>query len=177
MNLLQAIKRLSYTTSNGHKANDKDVDALNSLIEWINREKEYRISTQWHFAKVTVWMYINLLIYHKGDNQKCEREIQEVLEKPIKHWYNHFTKEMNRHEFNRSCEFLGMQDDYYDDIDNGVLDIEKIQSQYQNTKEVLSSIENQELLLKSLSAWENKEIYNKLNHFLSELLNKYSDKP
>lgn len=176
MNLIQAIKRLSFTTSNGNKANDSDVDALNVIIQWINREKEERLNYNWHFAKITVYMYINLLIYHKGNKQICEREIQEVLEKPIEYWYNFFREELNRNEFNTSCEFLGIEDYYYDDLEKGILNLEKIRQQHKDKKEILSSKENQELLIKSLNAWSDKEVYNNLNHFLTELLNKYADK-
>ena len=37
---MKAINRLAYTISNGNKPNATDVEALNQLIEYINKEKQ-----------------------------------------------------------------------------------------------------------------------------------------
>lgn len=112
MNLIDAIKRLSYTTANGYKSNQKDVDALNIVIEWINREKEKKVNYNTYFGKLVISYYIDLIQHYDWDNLMTEKVIQEMLDKPIKEYYERFKNVMNTKAYIDTANILGI------DLDN-----------------------------------------------------------
>jgi len=175
--LLKNIQRLSWRFSGGKsfEPNANDISALNEIITWINREKEERIKHNRHFAKIIVYCYINELNFYK-DNAFSERKIQEVLSKPLEYWYDKFSKEMNRKEFNDTVALLGIEDQWEKNKNEaGVFDIEMVRKDAKSNLDLIK--ENEEKLIKSLNgAWGIEEITSKLNFFITELLNEHGDK-
>lgn len=175
MNLLQAIKRLSYTVGNSNKCNDTDIDALNVIIEWVNKEKEESVNANRYFGKIVISYYIELLHYHRWDNFIVEKVIQEILEQPIDNWVFKFKQNMNTKAWLDSAATVGIIDDYEEMINNNGITDERKKQIMDNNKKVMR--ENKDLLIKSINPWTDDEIKSKINHFISELLNKYGNLP
>lgn len=179
MNLLKAMNRLSYTVSNGHKCNDTDVDALNFVIDWVNKEKEERLCRNHHFAKLAMYIYNHLLIHYKGDNKFAEKEIMHILEVPLEHHYQRFKSLMDMYSLNGFFDAIGAQCSFWEMLEPGnKLDADKVREEYKHNKEIFKSPENHALFLEHLETnmYEMQEVHEKLNHFLSEILHRYEDK-
>lgn len=171
MNLLKAINRLTYTVSNGNKCNDTDITALNSVIDWINRQKEERIFHNHHFAKLAMFIYNEFLVNYKGDNKICERELCRILEIPLQHHYEKFQMLMNMYSDIYFFETIGTKPTWQ----LGQTLEETLENVKYNRK--LFS-ESDELFKEHLSInnYQMEDIHPMLNHVLTELLNKYENK-
>lgn len=174
MNLLKAMNRLTYTVSNGHKCNDADVDALNFVIDWINKEKEDRLNKNHHFAKLAMFVYNEFLVHYKGDNKICEKEIQQILKSPLEHFYSVFKSHMDHYSMEIFFESIGTKPAWFQE---GI----KVQDIIDNSKynnELFKDKEIQQLAVEHFKTnmYSDQEVHEKLNHFLSEILHGYEDK-
>ena len=75
---MKAINRLAYTISNGNKPNATDVEALNQLIEYINKEKQRELNNNILFAKLYVNTFKNDLIKNKGDYKNTVQSLKST---------------------------------------------------------------------------------------------------
>ena len=64
---MRALNRLAYTISNGNKPNASDVEALNQLIDYVNKEKQRELNNNRLFAKLYVNVFKNDLIDNNGN--------------------------------------------------------------------------------------------------------------
>jgi hypothetical protein len=178
MNLIQAIKRLSFTTSNGNRSNGGDVDALNVIIQWINKEKEKRINENRYFGKLVIYTLMRELD-HFEDINLAERKINDILERPLEYWYDRLRLNFVSRELSLTYNILGIENiaeiwdkhkgkDNYFDMDMIRYDIHE--------REILIK-NNKEEIIKSLLTWPQSEINAKMNIFITELLNEHGNKP
>lgn len=178
MNLIQAIKRLSFTTSNGNKANDSDVDALNVIIQWINNEKEKRINENRYFGKMVIYTYLRELD-HFQDSNLAERKIHDILERPLEYWYDRIRLNFIMRELEITYGVLGFENtaEIWDKHkgNNSYFNMDSIRTDVLESNEVLKK--NKDELIKSLLTWPQKEINAKMNLFITELLNEHGNKP
>jgi len=170
MNIEKSMNRLAYTIAKGNKPNQTDVAAFNDIVEWINLAKEERLSRNHHFSKIAVIYYCDLLQRYSWDKFLAEKEIQQLLEQPLKDHYERFRTLMNIKEWYDAASIFGLNMEH---VLNGKTpkEIEAIKN---TDRQIIK--ENQKELLKSLNPWGEKEITNKLNDFLSELLIRYENK-
>ena len=75
---MKAINRLAYTISNGNKPNATDVEALNQLIGYINKEKQRELNNNILFAKLYVNTFKNDLIKNKGDYKNTVQSLKST---------------------------------------------------------------------------------------------------
>lgn len=175
MNLQKALNRLSYTIGNQNKCNKTDVDAFNVLIDWINdQDLKQRLHYNHHFCKMVMFIYNDLLIHYKGDNEVVEKEIQKALEEPLHLFYERFKIIMDTFSLNKFFEHVGAKDNNF----KGTHTLEKLRVEYKERVDIFSKPETAELFKEHLSMgmYSQEEISNKLNTFLSLLLNKYENK-
>lgn len=179
MSLYSDIQRLSWRFSSGKAftPNEGDVEALNGIIDWVNRQKEESLSQNRYFAKIVVSYYIELLTYYNWDNYAAEKALQEILERPLEEWYVKFQMHMNTKSWVDSSDVLGIVDEWEAARpENGKRrDWKKHHEIKENNRKIL--LENSSEFLKSINPWKIEEITGKLNHFISELLNIYGSKP
>ena len=75
---MKAINRLAYTISNGNKPNATDVEALNELIDYVNKEKVRELNNNMLFAKLYVNAFKNDLIKNKGDYKNTVQSLKST---------------------------------------------------------------------------------------------------
>lgn len=177
MDLIKNIQRIAwrFSAKKPFTPNDSDVEAMNSIITWINKEKETRVNENRYFAKILVYCYIQELNFYKNNNS-AEKKINEILEKPLEYWYSEFRKQMNRMNFNQMVEMVGLKSEWEKaDNDHGLFGLDQIQVKSPN-QELIKN--NEADLVKVLKGnWDQEKINSKLNFFISELLNEYANRP
>lgn len=178
MSLIKNIQRLSWRFSSGKsfEPNDNDINALNDIIDWINKEKEQRINDNRYFAKIVIYCYINELRFYK-DNRLSENKIQEILDKPLPYWYEEYQKEINRKELNETIEILNINDPWETFKSNdGSIDVKKIEEATKANNDLIKTHQNE--IIKAFNGfWELEDVTGKLNYFISELLTIHGNKP
>lgn len=179
MNILKDIGRLSWRfgTKKAFLPNQEDINALNSIITWVNREKEQRINENRYFGKLAIYCLMRE-IEHFKDTKMAERKLHNILELPLEYWYDRFRLLRVMRDFNETKEMLNIQDvveiwDKHKGPD-GYLDMEAMRKDAAENKKLMA--EHQDVLLQSLTRWEQSEINGALNYFISELLNEHGNK-
>ena len=75
-------ERIKWRISNGGwKANQTDLDALNGIIEYANKEEERNFMSNQHFAKMYIYIYGEFLRYYDCTvyESQPEKAIQHIL--------------------------------------------------------------------------------------------------
>lgn len=177
MTIIQAIKRLSFTTANSNKCNDGDVDALNVIIEWVNKEKETRINENRYFGKMIIYTYLRELD-HFQDSNLAERKIHDILERPLEYWYDRVRLNFIMRELEITYGVLGFENiaEIWDNhkSNNGYFNMDAIRTDVLESNDILKK--NKEEVIKSLLTWPQQEINAKMNLFITELLNEHGNK-
>lgn len=179
MNLQKAFQRLEWRFSKGKfEPNQNDVDALQFIADWINREKEERINQNRYFGKIVIYCLLREIDYFR-DIHFAEKKLHDILSRPLEYWYDRVRLSFLIKEFEEAKEVLGIEEfvDIWDKHkdEKGYFDRTKIDPQIEANINLLK--ENKGLLEKSLDSFNQKEINAKLNHFITELLNEYGNKP
>jgi hypothetical protein len=82
MKIQDAIKRLSYTISEGNKPNDTDKIALNKLIRDHNQNAKESVEHHLLFAKMYAVMLKTNTEFH-GDVQAANKDLNKILRDPL----------------------------------------------------------------------------------------------
>lgn len=177
MTIEKAIQRIFWRFGNGKfEPNQNDIDAITEITHWINREKEKRANENRYFGKMVAWAYLNLLRCHYGGKSKAEREIQEILEKPLEHHYEMIRSEIESIELRMAFDAIGLINAFdCEKREDGFRYLEDIRKQHMNNTDIAKS--NQHLLLPALEPLEFSKVSRRMNFFISELLNRYGNKP
>ena len=75
---MKAISRLAYTIGSGNKPNATDIEALNELIEYVNKEKQRELNNNRLFAKLYVNVFKNDLIKNNGNYQATVNSLKST---------------------------------------------------------------------------------------------------
>lgn len=179
MNLQKSVQRLVWRFGNGQfTPNQNDADALQFIIDWIKREKEERINENRYFGKIVVYCLLRELDYF-GDVNLAERKIHDILQRSTEYWYDRVRLILLLKEFEDSKTVLGIKEfvELWDNAkdESGKVDRFKLDPQIEANLELLKA--SSAPLKKSLESWKQEEVNKKLNHFITELLNEYGNKP
>lgn len=163
----KAMNRLFWRFGNGQfKPNQADIDSLKFMAEWINREKEKELQQNTIFAKLYVYNFIREIEFYK-DIKFAQKNIHEILLKPLKDIYNSFHKYLNGYENNKYLKSIGIKD-----IHPVLMKDEEID------REKLIIEDNQEEVIKYLfGIWDKEKVDQSLNNQISEAINRYKNLP
>ena len=92
---MKAINRLAYTISNGNKPNTSDVEALNQLIDYVNKEKERELNNNRLFAKLYVNVFKNDLIKNNGNYKATVDSLKSTCRIGLDEQLNGLVREAN----------------------------------------------------------------------------------
>lgn len=92
---MKAINRLAYTISNGHKPNASDVEALNQLIDYVNKEKQRELNNNRLFAKLYVNVFKNDLIKNNGNYKATVDSLKSTCRIDLDEQLNGLVREAN----------------------------------------------------------------------------------
>jgi len=86
MNINKALEHLAWKFQNVWKPTDKDVQAFNSIIDFVEFQQSLNMSENEQLAKL--WIH-QLMLLNDTEMYSAERAIQvidEILDKPVYEW-------------------------------------------------------------------------------------------
>ena len=176
--LLKSIQKLSWRFS-ANKAflpTQDDISSLNEIISWINREKEERAATNQHFGKIVSWAYLNLLRNYNGDKALAEKEIVAIFEMPLVHHYEMIRMQMDAFKDRDAFDVLGITDAFQvNKREDGYRYLDDIRVKHTDNKNLTK--EHIDILTEAVKPLEFKYVADNMQFFVTELLNRYADKP
>jgi len=90
------IERLKYTITQGNKPNENDIKALNSVIGYVNLEKDRTISKNILLSKLIINVLKNDIIKSKGNYQLSIKTLKSILRISLEAHYEAFKDEINQ---------------------------------------------------------------------------------
>jgi putative lipase involved disintegration of autophagic bodies len=95
MTLKESMDRLIWRFSKGQfTPNKNDIEALKNIAEWINRQKEQDLKSNYLLAKVYTYALNNELIFYKN-LEFSNKKLQEVCKQPLETHLNTFLSTLN----------------------------------------------------------------------------------
>lgn len=176
MNIEKSINRISWRFKNKNVKineskiiiNQQDIDAVNFLIDWVNRQKKDELQHNLLFAKIYCYALCHELEFYK-DIKFANKKLQEQLKLPIEQHYENVMESLNRNELNLFMKSLGLETDLG----------KRIFSTIEEKELEKSIIKNNENQIKEyvLGKWDFKAICKALNNQITECINMYKKIP
>jgi hypothetical protein len=165
MNIEKAMQRIIWRLSNGtYTPNQNDVEAVTFLAEWINREKEKTIKENYIFAKLYVNQFIQEIEFYR-DIKFAQRNLNEMLQKPIISFYENFHDRLNFLELMKYSKKIGLNEKH-----PAFLNIEEIDADRQILKE------NEKTYIEYANGiWNYQTVEKSLNNQITEAINRYKN--
>jgi len=109
MKIQDAISRLSYTISKGHKPNETDKIALNKVIHDLNANATATLNEHFLFAKLYA-LVLTDLIKHYQDVDFANTQINKELSRPIGYHLEMLRLQLNQMEMGNFWKSYGIVD-------------------------------------------------------------------
>ncbi len=123
------LERLKYTISKGNKPNATDIQALNEIIIYVNKEKERQIKHHYLFSKLFINVFKGYIIHFKGNYQEAVKWTKMILRIDFNTTIDRFTDEMNHIRLEQQIE-----------MNKNIEDIDFIKWNSKQTKERLTEL-------------------------------------
>ena len=106
----KAIDRIVWRTSNGWKANENDVEAINFLIDYVNRTTKENVKNNSLIAKLYILAYSEQLKKYNATvfDKIPEKELLRNLDRPIEFFIEDFKNDLNTSELYTKLNDLGI---------------------------------------------------------------------
>lgn len=162
MSLENSIKHLHWKCSQAN-ASIKDRQAIDEVIEWINREKKKTIQQNQLFAKLYICHFGELMIHFK-DISFAQKELHKLLSESTINHVEWFRKKFNLIHQNKALKKMGLSATPWYILEKPELKKEDDLIQ-----------ENQELFLGHLNKWNIELIQKSLDNQITDAYNLYKD--
>ena len=106
------IKRLQFTFSKGYTPNDNDFDALDSIIKYVNKEKQRELNNYQLFAKLYISQFKNVLIKSDGNYQLAAKSILDVVQMDLNDQLDRLILEANQIYLEKDIKEKGVDSDF-----------------------------------------------------------------
>jgi len=104
----KAINRLAwrFTSKKPFTPNQSDIDSLNVLISWMNRQQDGTIKNNQLFAKLYIYNLNQSIRYFEASvfDDIPQKEVSRLLDLPLKNYYSAFHKELQGNNITRVVE-------------------------------------------------------------------------
>ena len=176
MDIEDAINRISWRFKNENIKineskiiiNQKDVEAVDFLVDWINRQKKQELQENILFAKLFTYAFTNEIIYQQGQPQEALHRLQEVVKRPIQEHYDKVREYLNMFEQTSYMKSIGGNFDKHP----------ALMTKEEKNKEVeLLKINEIETIRFMKGAWSIEQVYKSLNNTITEFINRYKNLP
>ena len=120
MILEKAVQRLRWRFSNNSsfKPNEKDIQALNSILEWISSQKEISVLNQGLFAKLYIMeLNRNLRTFEATIFDDIpQKELSKTLNYPLDAFYKSFHNDLHHNQLVKLFKNKDKKDINIDDL-------------------------------------------------------------
>jgi len=165
----EAIKRLSYTISKGHKPNQTDKLALNSIITFINKSDEEVIQEHGLFAKLYIFVLKGFLVHYNYDIDFASKQLHRELMTPLHCHIEELTNYLKTGEMSRFFEEKGILSSYY-----RAKTFEEQEEFNKRNKELLDNVDGKEFL-EAAEFWDTDNVKAQLQRQINEALINYKN--
>jgi len=169
MKTTDAIKRLSYTIGKGHKPNETDKLALNSIITFINKSDEEVIQEHGLFAKLYIYLLKEFLVHYNYDIDFASKQLHRELISPLHCHIEQLTMYLRAGEISRFFEEKGIVSSYY-----RAKTFEEQEEFNKRNKELLDNLDGREFLEAS-EFWDINNVKAQLQRQINEALINYKN--
>lgn len=85
-----------FNSKKGFTPNENDKSSLNTLLNWINKEKENRLKDNLKFAKLFIYVFNQNIRHYQTDvlDKEPQKELSRLLNIPIEIYYERFYEEI-----------------------------------------------------------------------------------
>jgi len=128
------LDRLKYTFSKGHKINEKDFEALNNIILYVNQEKERQLKNHHLFAKLVTSILKNDIIRNGGNYQLAVESLKSVCRIDLDVSLESFIMEINQLDIEKHLEL------YKGDLDKFNYPRYNEDKMKERTKEIITNL-------------------------------------
>lgn len=101
-NLDKAINRIAwrFTHDKAFKPNENDIDSVNCLIDWINRQRSESVKNNQLFAKLYIYFLNQGIRYYESTvfDDIPKKELSNILNLPLANFYTAFHKEIHSNQ-------------------------------------------------------------------------------
>lgn len=167
--LKEAIQRLAWrftdskSVTNGFKPNQNDAEALNAIIEYVNKTTENTVKDNRLFTKMYVaYFCLQLRVYRDFD--LAQKKTNQVLNTPTQTLYELLRQEANVCEVKAHFDDLGFKTD-------SEMTPQTFKDNLKKAKEV-----DAKRFLEVCNTWDTKESYNNINAIVALAFNQFKDK-
>ncbi len=164
-----AIKRLSYTISKGHKPNETDKLALNSIINFINKTDEEVFQEHGLFAKLYIFVLKGFLVHYNYDIDFASKQLHRELMTPLNCHIEEITNYLKAGEMSRFFEEKGIISSYYRGKN-----FEEQEEFNKRNKELLDSVDGREFL-EAAEWWNIDSVSAQLQRQINEAIINYKN--
>lgn len=109
-NLKKSVERLIWRFKPDHTGkakafypNDNDVKALNTILGWINRQKQETVNNNQLFAKLYIYFLTQSIRYYETDvlDDIPQKELSRILDTPLANFYKAFEVDLHSAQISR----------------------------------------------------------------------------
>lgn len=166
MTIEQAMKRLYWRFGKGNfTPNENDLEALDFITDWANREMEQAILSQQLFAKLYTHIFTQTLMNRKN-LASAVHETNELCQLPLSRFTDDFNFSFNVLKYKMYCDEKGIE--YLEEEYRTKEDKELIMWHIENDKEFVKHL---------LGYWPKEKTEASLTKQISEAINLYKDMP
>lgn len=156
-----ALFYLHEKVKNDKNSSENEIEAINTLVSWINDSKKEYLEKNKMFSKLYI-IYFGILIEHYKDIEFAQKSIHKDLSENIGFHAYELRNKINNIEFFKFCKSIGLSDKNYnfmskEEIKDRDLIISKNESEY----------------LKNINKWDQESINSALNNQISEAINRF----
>lgn len=152
-NINKAVEHFVWKLKNTWKATDKDIDAINEIIDFIEQKHREQFNKQQLFAKLYITFYGELLRFYRCSvlDPQPQKSINKILSMPIEQLIEIFVNKANDEEV-----FLRMRENGIKEIHPLLLSDEEKKEEYSKfKKEMLEDLLTTEEATENLTALIN----------------------
>ena len=107
-NLEKAVNKLSWRfgSDKPFKPNQDDIEALNTIFGWINRQKKETLNNNVLFAKLYIY-HLTMNIRHYGTtiiDDLAQKDLSKILNTDLSLFYDSFYRDLQDNQLNKLLE-------------------------------------------------------------------------
>lgn len=159
MTINQAVQRFRWRLTNGWKPNETDLEAFNTIVEFVNNQHKNQLPKNELFAKLYIHLYGKLLNHYNATvfDPEPQKELNRILDRPIENIIEDFRQSLNLSELYQVFQEKGIE------VKHPILKTDEQKKR-----------EAQSITIQELPEWTYEDVKNQLETQINLALNQYA---
>lgn len=170
MTLKESIKRLSYTISKQNKPNSTDADALNKIMDFVNKTSIESVQENLLFAKMFAFVLKEFLVHYKNIDIASKKINSDILSLPINYHLEVLKDNLQTIDLDLFFKEKGCKDAIF-----GLgIPFKEIKENHFHNKEILKDVNINEFL-EVYDAWDEDTVKSNFELNINVAINQYKN--